>query len=260
MKAKKSLGQNFLTSRAVAEKIVATANLSPGDRVLEVGPGKGFLTRVLLSAGARVTAVEKDERLAGLLAETFAEEIEAGALTLAVGDIRTFDIEKAGLTAGEYAVVANIPYYITGEILRLFTEHEVPPKKMVLLVQKEVAERIVARDGKESILSMSVRAFGTPAYKGKVSARYFSPVPKVDSAILLVDSISGARFPTVAERERFFTVVKTGFSHKRKTLANNLKPLFGDKTQNMLAVCGVAPRARAEELSIEQWMCLMNAK
>lgn len=258
MKAKKSLGQNFLTSRGVAEKIVATARLMRGDMVLEVGPGKGFLTRVLLSAGARVIAVEKDERLFALLSETFAEDIEKGALTLVSGDIRTFDIAGAGLSAGGYAVVANIPYYITGEIIRLFTEHDAPPKKMVLLVQKEVAERITAQDGKESILSMSVRAFGTPAYKGKVPARYFSPVPKVDSAILLIDHISGARFPAPADKERFFTVMKAGFSHKRKTLANNLKSVFEDETADALAVCGVAPRARAEELSLAQWMCLAN--
>src|SRR3990172_2215572 len=178
MRAKKSLGQNFLTSRGVARDIVVAAQITPDDVVLEIGPGKGFLTEGLLQKAKKVIAVEKDERMVEYLKDKFREEIRNGKLELIHQDILSFDISR-------FTLVANIPYYITGEILRTFLSGDLQPQRMVLMVQKEVAERIVARPssrragtGKESILSMSVKVYGTPCYIQKVPARYFSPKPK----------------------------------------------------------------------------------
>src|SRR3989344_3189802 len=157
MRAKKSLGQNFLTSHAVAQDIIAAAHITPDDVVLEIGPGKGFLTEGLLQKAKKVIAVEKDGRMVEYLKDKFREEIRNGKLELIHQDILSFDPAGCGLRVTGYKLIANIPYYITGEILRTFLSGDTQPSLMVLMVQKEVAERIVARDGKESILSMSVK-------------------------------------------------------------------------------------------------------
>src|SRR3989344_810169 len=231
IRAKKSLGQNFLNSKAVARDIVRVAELVPADTVLEIGPGKGFLTAELLASGARVIAVEKDNRMIPLLSEKFAEAIARGQFTLIHGDILE-DPEK-GLTFlkkvnpfSGYKLVANIPYYLTGQILRNFLEMENKPERMILMVQKEVATRIVARDNKESILSVAVKVYGTPKLIKKVPARYFTPAPKVDSAILSIENISGKSFPDKASEKVFFDIVRASFAHKRKMLAGNLKKIY----------------------------------
>mgnify|MGYP003339378900 CR=1 FL=1 len=157
MKSKKGarLGQHFLTGTWAAQRLVDAADITPSDIVLEIGPGKGALTKRLLATGAHVIAIEKDEVLAAALRETFANEIARDALILIEGDVRDFNPAHHGLAAGSYILAANIPYYITGEIIRSFLTTPAHPKTMVLLIQKEVAQRIVARDGKESILSLS---------------------------------------------------------------------------------------------------------
>ncbi|GMQ95481.1 MAG: 16S rRNA (adenine(1518)-N(6)/adenine(1519)-N(6)) -dimethyltransferase RsmA [Patescibacteria group bacterium] len=254
MRPKKTLGQHFLTSKAVVSSIIKAAQLSPSDTVLEVGPGKGVLTETLLENAGKVIAVEKDDRLIAPLREKFANEIADGKLTLVHGDILDFSPESHKLRAGSYSVVANIPYYITGALLRHFLESNTPPERMVLLLQKEVAERIVAKDGKESILSMSVKVYGEPKYKKSVPARCFSPKPKVDSAILSIENISkhwqGQALPMLR-------IVKLGFSHKRKTLLNNLSVVSEKKAvEDALAHCGIPSGIRAEKLSVENWMCL----
>jgi 16S rRNA (adenine1518-N6/adenine1519-N6)-dimethyltransferase len=154
----------------------------------------------------------------------------------------------------KYVVAANIPYYITGEIIRHFLTAPKQPRAMSLLIQKEVAERIVARDGKESILSLSVKAFGKPSIVAKVPAGCFNPPPRVDSAILLVENISRDFFDTIKE-EDFFKVIKAGFASKRKMLAGNLKGLFGDAA-GTLAECHIDPKVRAEDLQLNQWKLL----
>ena len=164
MRAKKSLGQNFLTSKAVARDIIEAASLSTQDTVLEIGPGKGFLTEELLKKAGRVIAIEKDNRLIEHLQEKFAEEVENKKLVIVHGDVLDFNIAQCELKSKKYTLVANIPYYITGQILRMFLESDLQPQKMILMVQKEVAQRIVARDNKESILSISVKAYGAPRY------------------------------------------------------------------------------------------------
>lgn len=260
--AKKSLGQNFLKSKEAVRDIVSAADIQPSDHILEIGPGKGVLTEALLaklSDNGRLIAIEKDDRMIPLLRETFADQLASGKLILIHGDILEMTLEKlteCGLRDGQYKIIANIPYYITGQLLRMFLESNFQPSKMVLMLQKEVAQRIVARDGKESILSISVKAYGTPKYIAKVPAKYFSPEPAVDSAILLIDGISKQFFGKHAISEStFFETVKRGFSHKRKVLASNLE-IPAEKRARALAAIGLNEKVRAEEVMLEQWATL----
>ncbi|MEX0930453.1 MAG: 16S rRNA (adenine(1518)-N(6)/adenine(1519)-N(6))-dimethyltransferase RsmA [Candidatus Paceibacterota bacterium] len=265
-KPKKSLGQHFLTSEGAVKRILEAADLKEGETVLEIGPGRGVLTKALLGAGARVLAVEKDEALAEQLKETFSEEVERGSLVIVVDDIQNANLgdTECGILNTGYSLVANIPYYITGAIIRQFLSAEHQPKKMVLLVQKEVAERIVTkgkgggegRHGKESLLSLSVKAYGDPKMAGTVKAGSFNPPPKVDSAILAVENISRDFFKNVRE-EYFFELLHRGFRQKRKQLAGNLKDRFSAETvENALSHCSINKQARAEELSLDEWKCL----
>ncbi len=248
---KKSLGQHFLKATAVVGRMVATARISTDDTVLEIGPGKGVLTAALLANAGRVVAVEKDDRLIDVLKQTFSHEIALKKLVLVHADALRFVPSDYRLKAKNYKLVANIPYYITGLLFKKFLGDETQPSCMVLLVQKEVAERIVAKDGKESILSLSIKAYGTPRYIKTVKAREFSPPPKVDSAILAIENISRTFFDGIDEDD-FFTLIKAGFASKRKFVASNLKKLLPEGS----AVCaraGIDPKARAEDLSLEDW-------
>lgn len=252
---KKSLGQHFLTSSTIAGKIADAARLTNKDIVLEVGPGGGILTRELLKRMGKVIAIEKDDRLIEPLTKQFAKEISAKQLVIIHGDALQIDQATMGLSAGKYSVVANIPYYITGALIRKLLESSVYPKQMVLLVQKEVAERI-ARDRKESLLSLSIKAYGTPYYVATVKRGSFSPVPAVDSAILRIDGISKKNFTRFSEKH-FFEVLRIGFAHKRKLLSGNLGGFFGKgKVQQVFQTLGISPKARAEELSLKKWFKL----
>lgn len=252
MRAKKSLGQNFLTSVGAVQKIVAASDYAPGLTVLEVGPGRGVLTEALLQKFDKVVAVEKDRDLILFLEEKFAEEIRSGQLTLIEGDI--LELKPSDLNLKDYSIIANIPYYITGQFLRLWLSHA--PKYMVLMLQKEVAKRIVAvpstssGQAKESLLSISVKLYGQPEYIETVKRGSFNPAPNVDSAILKIANI---RNPDVDEN-RFFTILKTGFAHKRKLLASNL----GKNAENSLQKCSIDPKSRAESLKLEDWKCLTS--
>ncbi len=230
--------------------IVSTAGISATDTILEVGPGKGVLTEALLEKAARVIAVEKDDRLISLLEEKFSAEIKDGKLVLVHEDILSFDTALHSLQNGNYKVVANIPYYITGQLFRLFLESPVQPSHMVLMIQKEVAMRIAAKDKKESLISISVKVYGVPRYVKSVPAKYFSPAPKVDSAILSVEHITSP-FYTDGEQRKFFTILHKGFAHKRKLLKSNL----GCAT-NIFETCNIPQKARAENLTVENWLCL----
>ncbi len=252
------LGQHFLTGTWAARKLVEAVDVRPEETILEIGPGKGALTKELLATGAKVVAVEKDEYLARAL-ELWKSDFHN--LEVVAADIRDFDSMRFNLNPGGYVVAANIPYYITGEIIRQFLETETQPRAMALLVQKEVAERIVARDGKESILSLSVKAYGTPKIVAKVSRGNFSPPPSVDSAILLVGDIS-KKFFTLnnvegfgdLEEKVFFKVVKAGFASKRKFLSSNLAVSFQvSAVRDAFNTCGINPKARAEDLPLLKW-------
>ncbi len=257
--AKKSLGQNFLNSKGAVADIIRTAEIKHGETVLEIGPGKGILTQALLSAGAQVVAVEKDIALFDFLKEKFAEELKSGQLKLICGDILALSPHDYQLQTTNYKLVSNIPYSITGEILRKFIGGNAKPSCAVLLVQKEVAERIVERGGKGSILSASVSVYGKPKYIKKVPARYFNPKPKVDSAILLVENIKNS-FKNENEEKRFFEILKRGFAHKRKKLSGNLSEVFEkEKLAEIFVSCGIRTDARAENLKLSDWLCLSRS-
>ncbi len=280
-KAKKSLGQNFLKSTLALHKIIEAGNLSKTDTVLEIGPGKGALTEQLLACNCRVIAIEKDRGLFEFLQNKFQKEIVDKKLILVEDDCLNFEPKSYQLKPKTYKLIANIPYNITGAILKKFLtmneEEGGQPERMVLMVQHEVAKRIVAsspRHGgasKESILSISVKAYGEPKMVMKVPARYFSPAPKVDSAVIAINNISrknfnspleeyplggGGRISTPAKatpqegnlEERFWEIVKTGFAHKRKQLAGNLKGVVKDEILKNFE------KKRAEDLSLEDWI------
>ncbi len=246
------LGQHFLTNAHIAHVVAESAGVAPGVDVLEIGPGTGALTKEILKLGGIVTAIEKDSALVARLRETFAEEIRNNTFRLIEGDVR--DCDPQALFSGAYVLAANIPYYITGEIIRRFLTASHQPTQMALLIQKEVAQRIVARDGKESILSLSVKAYGTPKLVRTVSAGNFNPPPSVDSAILQVSGISRSYFTDINE-SRFFEVVKAGFAAKRKKLAGNLRAVMKNP-DDALASCGIVPNARAEDLTLAEWQTL----
>jgi len=260
MHAKKSLGQNFLMHARIAERIALVADIKPDDVVLEIGPGTGMLTRELLKKAKKVIAVEADKELFEKLQTDFASEIAGGRLELIHGDIRNWDFEmhlnsRYSVKDG-YVVVANIPYYLTGEIFRMFLEASNQPSSMTLLVQKEVADRIVARDKKESILSLSVKAYGTPKREFLVPRGAFIPAPNVDSAVLTIRNISRNNFATKKEEEQFFKLLHAGFAHKRKFVRSNLKGFLSEKA---LRVAGVHESARAEDLTLSTWLKLARS-
>jgi 16S rRNA (adenine1518-N6/adenine1519-N6)-dimethyltransferase len=267
LSAKKSLGQHFLNSTHVLGQIIEAAELIKGQNVLEIGPGTGILTKKLLENGAKVIAVEKDVRSVELLNEKFAPEIKTGQLTLISGDI----LELRGYFSGTisrssdfpsfspnttYSLIANIPYYITGAILESFLESNPQPSRAVLLVQKEVADRIMARDGKQSILSVSVRAFGEPKMVAKVAKGAFTPPPTVDSAILAINNISNKEFMARnLDAKHFFAIVRAGFAHKRKYLIRNLEEVTESaQLQNIWKELSLDLRVRAEDLEVSDWM------
>lgn len=253
MFAKKSLGQNFLMHRQTGERIVLAAKLPQDAVVLEIGPGTGMLTRELLKQADRVVAVEADGSLVEQLQETFSEEIASERLEVIHADIRTFDASVIGTA---YHLVANIPYYITGEIIRQFLTEEHQPSSMTLLVQKEVAVRI-ARAKKESLLSLSVKVYGTPSYCFTVPRGAFMPAPNVDSAVLHIGDISRASFATPQQEAKFFTCIRAGFAHKRKRLAKNLEEFWGrEEVVQALVSCGIPKDSRAEDLPLSDWLLL----
>jgi 16S rRNA (adenine1518-N6/adenine1519-N6)-dimethyltransferase len=246
-KAKKSLGQNFLKSNLALNKIIETGEISPTDIILEIGPGKGALTEKLLEKAGTVIAVEKDSNLFDLLKEKFIKEIETKKLLLLNEDILKYNAK------GNYKIIANIPYNITGAILKKFLTEENQPSLMVLMVQHEVAKRIIGRDG-ESILSISVKAYGEPKLIMKVPARYFSPAPKVDSAVIAIKNISRKTFTKNKINEtKFWEIVHAGFAHKRKKLSNNLKKVVKNLHEDF-------KNKRAEDLSLEDWISLTKTE
>lgn len=259
--AKKSLGQHFLRSSHALIKIVEAADIIPGDVVLEIGPGKGALTQKLVDAGARIIAVEKDDRCIPLLAETFSEIPETQRPLIIHGDILDEDIQKIifnkkHLGTKPYKLVANIPYYITGALFRLFLEKLRQPSSLTFLIQKEVAEQIVSRNGKEGILSLSIKAYGEPRYVGKVSRDAFAPPPKVDSAIIHVAGISRERLGKLSD-ENFFRVLKTGLRARRKKLLGNLRDglvLPKETLEQIFAELNINPDVRGEDLTLPDWI------
>ena len=259
LKAKKSLGQNFLKSEPALRMMCDAGNLSSSDTVVEIGPGKGALTSKLLEKGGMVIAIEKDRDLIVFLKEKFKNEIENKKLELVEGDCLEFDPLAYKLEPKTYKLIANIPYNITGAIIKRFLSEVSQPESMVLLVQKEVAMRIVANDKKESILSLSVKVYGTPKYMMKVGKRFFSPSPKVDSAIIAITDISKKNFNPGASEKHFFTIIKTAFAHKRKVLRKNLEDIAPQEIiDSMFKDLEIDSKTRAEDIIYSKWLAIAH--
>lgn len=255
MQPKKSLGQNFLRDKQILSQIIKVADLKAADSVIEVGPGEGILTEKLLEKARRVIAIEIDQRLAEKLEKRFQNKEN---FKLIDGDILKINlpklIEEQELETEKYKMVANIPYYITSPIIRLFLETRYPPKVMVLMVQKEVAERICAKVGQMSLLAASVQYYAKPELLFYVDKKAFYPMPEVDSAIIQITP--NLERISKEESKSFFRVIRAGFSAKRKTLSNNLSASFRiDKkdVQEILQKVGIVSNTRAQELSVEDW-------
>lgn len=251
LRADKSLGQNFLQDSSALEKIVDVAEISADDCVLEIGPGLGSLTRYLAVSAREVTAVELD---ADLLAPLQAVLSPYRNVRVVHGDILKLSVPEL-IHQPNYIVAANIPYHITSAIIRHLLEGEIKPRRIVLTVQKEVAERICAKPGDLSLLALSVQVYGKPNIAARIPAGSFHPVPKVDSAILRIDIYEEPLVPNNL-LETFFKLVKAGFSQKRKMLRNSLAcglHISPALAEVLLASARIDPMRRAETLSIEEW-------
>lgn len=245
---KKSLGQHWLQDELSLEAMIAAADIQPGDTVLEIGPGPGTLTELLVQSAKQVVAVEFDENLARELPL----RVPAGNLTVVNQDILQFDLTSL---PPNYKVVANIPYYLTSNLLRTLCESPNHFSAAAILIQKEVAERVCAGPGDMSILAVSVQFYCEVGLGPLVPARLFTPPPKVDSQILMLSWREEPLFPDVDVRA-FFRVVKAGFSQKRKTLLNSLSAglhLSREETTALLDVASIKPGTRAQALSLRQW-------
>jgi 16S rRNA (adenine1518-N6/adenine1519-N6)-dimethyltransferase len=247
----KGLGQNFLQDKRALQKIISSAGLGPGDSVLEIGPGLGSLTRYLALSARSVTAVELDRKLFPVLERVLSPYKN---VRLVQGDILKLDPAEL-MESPNYIVVANIPYYITSMLIRHLLEAEQRPSRVVLTVQKEVAERICASVGKMSLLALSVQVYGKPVIGATIPAESFYPSPKVDSAVLCIEIFSQPVIPA-EDLEQFFSLIKAGFLQKRKTLRNALSGglrIAPNEAENLLSLAGIDPQRRAETLSLEEW-------
>ncbi len=248
MKPKKSLGQHWLFDDASLNAMIAAGNVEPGDTVLEVGPGLGTLTKKLCQVAEKVIAVELDDSLAASLAD----KIKSDNLEVVHQSILDFDYSS--LPKG-YKVIANIPYYLTSNLLRKLLEAENKPANIALLIQKEVAERVVAQPGKMSILSVSVQYYADAELCEEVPAKLFTPPPKVDSQIIKITPRAQPLFSDVSEKD-FFKVVRAGFSEKRKKLRSSLSgglQISKDQADEILKKAEISPDARAQELTLDDW-------
>ncbi len=248
----KNLGQNFLTDPTILEKICSIAGVTDQDLVLEIGAGLGHLTTRLARLARKVIAVELDGRLIPPLEEAL---LSFANVHIIQGDILQLDPADI-LQENDYLVVANIPYYITSRIIRNLLETEHKPKKIILTIQYEVAQRVCARTGRLSLLALSVLMYGDPSLEMRIPAGAFYPAPKVDSAVIKINLYPE---PLLAGslRDHFFTLIKAGFLHKRKTLRNSLSKGLGwppAKAADLLSAASVDPQRRAETLGLEEWI------
>jgi 16S rRNA (adenine1518-N6/adenine1519-N6)-dimethyltransferase len=250
---RKRLGQNFLVDKRILKKIVQASEISEKDLVLEVGPGIGNLTIELAKRAKKVIAVEKDKRLVEILKENLSDFKN---VEIREGDIREKISEIVQNISKGYKIVANIPYYLTSYLIRKFLELKKRPKLMVLMIQKEVAQRICSKPPKMNLLSISVQFFSKPEIVSFVSKNSFWPRPRVDSAIIRL-RVKNEKLRV--NKDLFFEIVKTGFFHPRKQLINNFTKKFGVnkmEVENWLLKNGVDPKKRAQEISLNEWIKL----
>jgi 16S rRNA (adenine1518-N6/adenine1519-N6)-dimethyltransferase len=251
---KKELGQHWLTDRFILGEIADTAEIEQKDTVLEIGPGLGTLTSELLKRAWKVIAVEFDEELAGKLPGQFPGK----NLTVSHADFLSYDLDAL---PPEYVVVANVPYYITSKIVQKLMTAKNKPRIAVLLVQKEVAERIAAVPGGMSILAISAQVYAEARLGVEVPKQFFTPPPKVDSQVIVLRTRSQP-LVTPQDEAAFFRLVKAGFSAKRKKLRSSISGGLGiskDEAEELLRAADISPDSRAEDLSIDDWRRLQNA-
>lgn len=273
MRAKKSLGQNFFKNEKLLEKIIEKSEIPEKSIVLEIGPGKGALTKILFKNNFKVFAVEKDKRMISFLEEKFEKEIKDKKFFLFEDDVLKIDFEKMGLKNEKFYLVANLPYYISSRFLRVVFEGKILPKKMTLVLQKEVALRIAEKKKrapsaraqkaltkkikeKSSLLSLSVKAYGDPKFLLPISRKNFSPIPRVDSAAICIENISKNFFKkNKISEDEFFNFLKICFSGKRKTLLKNLSAKY--KKEKILEVFNflkINLKERAEDLELKDFL------
>jgi 16S rRNA (adenine1518-N6/adenine1519-N6)-dimethyltransferase len=264
LRPKKSLGQNFLLSEALLQAVGRAADIGPDDVVVEVGPGVGTLTAQLARSARQVIAVEIDPNMVAILRDTLSE---FGNVTVIHEDILKLDLDAVlnrFMAPGQplpdrYKVVANLPYYITSAVIRKFLEHPRRPEVLALMVQEEVAQRILAAPGEMSLLAVSVQFYAVPSLAMKLPAGAFYPAPKVDSAVVRLTVRNERR---AVDPKLFFRVAQAGFGQKRKQLRNSLaaglaiSPAAGE---SILLSAGIDPQRRAQTLTIEEWERLANA-
>ena len=247
----KALGQNFLVDPYALEKVIKAGNVTQSDTVLEIGAGLGSLTRLLATHARQVVAVEIDRQLLPVL-----EEVLRGYQNVKLIQADMLSLDPAELIKQQdYLVIANIPYYITSYLIRHLLSSSLRPRRLVLTIQKEVAERICARDGKMSLLSLSVQLYGQPKIAASIPAGCFYPAPKIDSSVLAVNIYPEPIIPYPLI-ESFFTLAHAGFGMKRKTLRNALSNRLGLSTEQVsatLVAAGIDPQRRAETLSLQEW-------
>ena len=258
IRPKKHLGQNFLANKGIISKIIKSARLNADDVVLEIGPGPGALTFKLARACKKVIAIEKDRELSTLLKEKLTQE-KIGNVEIIDADILEFISTYHSLLTTRYSVVANIPYYLTSALIRRLLELPSKPENIFLTIQKEVAQRIRALGGKESLLSLSVKFYADPKIHFYISRGSFAPPPKVDSAFI---EITPKKSPLPVAPDRFFAVLKAGFSSPRKKLLSNLAenlPNMDKKTlMGTFSRLNIDLNTRPEQLSLQQWTSLLQ--
>lgn len=251
--SRKDLGQHFLIDKKALETIVETSEIKPNDKIVEVGPGMGILTNELCKLAKEVIAVELDSAMVGVIKTSC---IKHSNLWIKNEDVLKFDTRSLG----DYKLISNLPYYITSAVIRLFLEAENKPSEMVLLMQKEVADRIAAKPNRMSKLSVAVQFYGNPTVVANVPRTSFFPAPKVDSAIIKIKVYKKPLFPDV-DIKLFFRIVKAGFGEKRKQLTNSISGglnLEKEEAEKLLKEAGINPMARAESLAMKDWYNLYN--
>jgi 16S rRNA (adenine1518-N6/adenine1519-N6)-dimethyltransferase len=252
-KPEKYLGQHFLLSKNALAKMIGAADIKPSDTIIEIGPGLGTLTKKLAETGAKIIAVEKDPLMVSILKETLADYKN---IQIIQADAR--EVIEVGLQSGRYKIVANLPYNIATFLIHSWLEAKNPPKMMVLMIQKEAAQRIAAKPSHSNLLAISVQFYADAKIIDYVKKELFWPKPKVDSAII---KIVPKKKRQRKMREAFFAATKAGFSQPRKQLLNNLSKKLGVPKEKLISIfknLGISERARAENLSINQWLKLTS--
>jgi len=265
-KKQKKLGQVFLKDKKVIQKIIQAAEIKPKDQILEIGPGKGVLTEAILKTNANIIAVEKDPKLVKFLEDFFKDRQN---LKIICADIRDFlktnqFYTQYSIPNTQYKVLGNIPYYLTSHLLRLLLENPIKPSLIVLMIQKEVAERVIAQPPKMNLLSASVQFYAKPEIICYVPKTAFHPEPKIDSAVIKITPLPakilkqnlGVQIP-----QSFFKVVKAGFKQPRKLLINNLSKnlkIGREYLQKIFLQLNMPLNTRAQNLSIEEWISLSS--